>query len=265
MPKISELNALSHVNPGDLVPVVHDPGGLPSTNQITVNNLAASLFSNVSTAIIPSSNNNVNLGNYNNYWGNMYLGNTIYIGTNTISTAANGALLIGGAPISSGGGSSGFTGSAGTNGTNGYAGSEGYTGSSGQSGASGYTGSAGASGVPNFTGTWVPISSYNQFDIVTYHGSSYYWKNLTPGNSGGDPSTDTTDWGIVASVGYTGSVGASITGYTGSVGSGYTGSAGTNGTNGFVGSQGTQGAVGYTGSAGTTIGKSIAMAIVFGG
>jgi hypothetical protein len=43
MPKISELNAITSVANNDLLMVVHDPSGLPSTNKITVNNFITSV------------------------------------------------------------------------------------------------------------------------------------------------------------------------------------------------------------------------------
>jgi len=45
MPKISELNAITSVANTDLMMVVHDPGGSPSTNKITVNNFVTSVSS----------------------------------------------------------------------------------------------------------------------------------------------------------------------------------------------------------------------------
>jgi hypothetical protein len=45
MPKISELNAITSVANNDLLMVVHDPSGLPSTNKITVNNFISSVGS----------------------------------------------------------------------------------------------------------------------------------------------------------------------------------------------------------------------------
>ena len=45
MPKISELNAITSVANTDLLMVVHDPSGSPSTNKITVNNFITSVSS----------------------------------------------------------------------------------------------------------------------------------------------------------------------------------------------------------------------------
>jgi hypothetical protein len=69
--------------------------------------------------------------------------------------------------------------------------------------------------------------------------------------------------GYTGSVGFVGSTGPAG-GYTGSVG--FVGSRGQAG--GYTGSQGYQGNQGYTGSAGNpgiSTGKSIAMAMIFGG
>ena len=62
MPKISELNAITNVANNDLLMVVHDPGGLPSTNKITVNNFITSLSSSIvdsTLALIPDANTTV--------------------------------------------------------------------------------------------------------------------------------------------------------------------------------------------------------------
>lgn len=45
MPKISELNAITSVANTDLLMVVHDPSGSPSTNKVTLTNLASSITS----------------------------------------------------------------------------------------------------------------------------------------------------------------------------------------------------------------------------
>ena len=50
MPKITELNAITSVANNDLLMVVHDPGGLPSTNKITVNNFAKSITTTLNYA-----------------------------------------------------------------------------------------------------------------------------------------------------------------------------------------------------------------------
>jgi hypothetical protein len=50
MPKISELNAITSVANNDLLMVVHDPGGLPSTNKVTVNNFARSITTSLNYA-----------------------------------------------------------------------------------------------------------------------------------------------------------------------------------------------------------------------
>ena len=50
MPKITELNAITSVANNDLLMVVHDPNGLPSTNKITVNNFAKAISTNLNFA-----------------------------------------------------------------------------------------------------------------------------------------------------------------------------------------------------------------------
>jgi hypothetical protein len=121
MPKISELNAITSVANNDLLMVVHDPAGLPSTNKITVNNFVSS----VSTQLRG------------------------YTGSAGISAGYTGSA-----------GTNGYSGSAGTNGyagSTGPAGTNGYTGSSGTNGTNGYTGSSGAIG---YTGSTAPEGVY---------------------------------------------------------------------------------------------------------
>lgn len=50
MPKISELNAITSVANTDLLMVVHDPGGSPSTNKVTLTNFATSVTGTLSYA-----------------------------------------------------------------------------------------------------------------------------------------------------------------------------------------------------------------------
>jgi len=52
MPKITELNALTSVTNDDLLIVINDPAGSPSTNKITVGNL----FSNINATTVFSNN-----------------------------------------------------------------------------------------------------------------------------------------------------------------------------------------------------------------
>lgn len=55
MPKISELNAITSVANTDLLMVVHDPAGLPSTNKVTLTNFAGSITSLIGYANTTSS------------------------------------------------------------------------------------------------------------------------------------------------------------------------------------------------------------------
>jgi hypothetical protein len=47
MPKISELNSITSLSNDDLVPVVNDPSGAPSTNKITFDNFKKSVTKNI--------------------------------------------------------------------------------------------------------------------------------------------------------------------------------------------------------------------------
>jgi len=105
MPKITELNAITTVANNDLLMVVHDPAGLPSTNKITVNNFISSV-------------------------GTQLRGYTGSVGAAS-AIGYTGSVGVGYAGSAGPAGTSGFTGSAGT----------GYTGSVGV----GYAGSAGDS------------------------------------------------------------------------------------------------------------------------
>ncbi len=55
MPKISELNAITSVANTDLLMVVHDPAGLPSTNKVTLTNFAGSITKLIGYANTTSS------------------------------------------------------------------------------------------------------------------------------------------------------------------------------------------------------------------
>lgn len=55
MPKISELNAITSVANTDLLMVVHDPSGLPSTNKVTLSNFAGSITNLIGYANSTSS------------------------------------------------------------------------------------------------------------------------------------------------------------------------------------------------------------------
>lgn len=50
MPKVSELNAITSVANSDLLMVVHDPSGSPSTNKVTLSNLGTSITAALKTA-----------------------------------------------------------------------------------------------------------------------------------------------------------------------------------------------------------------------
>ena len=117
-------------------------------------------------------------------------------------------------------GSTGSTGSVGSTGPTGFTGSTGSVGSTGPTGFTGRTGPTGAAGITNFRDSWSSTGTYNQFDIATDNGGSYYWIASNTGNSGSSPSNDPVRWGIVAIPGSTGSTGsAGSTGPTGPAGS----------------------------------------------
>jgi len=64
MPKISELNPITSISLDDLVPVVNDPNGAPSTNKITFSNFANSVYNYFDTrGIFDTVMNAANTGN----------------------------------------------------------------------------------------------------------------------------------------------------------------------------------------------------------
>ena len=277
MPKISELNEITYVNTDDLLAIVHDPNGLPSTNRITVNNFSSSIFSNVSFSHIPQTDSSVDLGTPSKEWRNAYVANAIFIGTTPITIAANGELTVNGVSINPAGGASGYTGSAGTIGNTGYTGSgggqgqTGYTGSAGQ-GSSGpysnlvhgsYTASLNSDGsfsipstIKKLTGNYTSlidpsqngggsfvVENFNQYDTpqkITLDGANYVVKI----------SSNSKDFTFANSGVMTLPIGGDIqyaNGHSALGGSGGSGYTGSQGDIGYTGSKGDQG---YTGSAG---------------
>jgi hypothetical protein len=61
MPKISELNSIASLSNDDLVPVVNDPSGAPSTNKITFDNFKKSVTKDIvfENGIIRANNNSI--------------------------------------------------------------------------------------------------------------------------------------------------------------------------------------------------------------
>ena len=285
MPKISELNEITYVNTNDLLAIVHDPNGLPSTNRITVNNFSSSIFSNVSFSHIPQTDSSVDLGTPSKEWRNAYVANAIFIGTTPITIAANGELTVNGVSINPAGGASGYTGSAGTIGNTGYTGSgggqgqTGYTGSAGQ-GSSGpysnlvhgsYTASLNSDGsfsipstIKKLTGNYTSlidpsqngggsfvVENFNQYDTpqkITLDGANYVVKISSNSKDFTFANSGVMTLPIDGDIQYAN--GHSALG--GSGGSGYTGSHGDIGYTGSNGDQGYTGSIGigYTGSAG---------------
>jgi hypothetical protein len=135
----------------------------------------------------------------------------------------------------------GATGPTGSTGPIGPTGPQGATGADslvpGPTGPTGPTGATGSTGTPgptvNWRGAWDSTgnTNYNQYDAVSYQGSSYLCvTDATPcvaANPGSQqsPAADMTDWQLLAQ-------------------------AGTNGTNGATGSQGPAGATGPIGPTG---------------
>lgn len=93
--KISELTAATTIAPTDLIPIVSDPSGSPTTKKITANNLANSMLSNVQVTILPNANVTYNLGSSTKAWNNVYL-KTLYAngtaGSNGFILVSNGSV-----------------------------------------------------------------------------------------------------------------------------------------------------------------------------
>jgi hypothetical protein len=191
----------------------------------------------VKSNIIPSVNNNYNLGSATNRWQDLYLGgNTIYLGNAEISAnsiavtfgnisrvVASAYFFANGVPIGSGAqGISGSQGTSGAQGTSGSAVAQGATGSQGGVGPQGISGTAVAQGATGSQGV-----------------------------QGTDGAQGTE--GPQGIIGAQGTIG--IQGFTGIQGvqgtQGTDGAQGVQGTQGIVGIQGIEGAQGVQGVDGT--------------
>src|SRR5213079_1625054 len=105
------------------------------------------------------------------------------------------------------------------------------------------TGSQGSTGARGLTwqGAWNSGTAYAVDDAVTYSNASY--RRKVAGTTGTAPSSDSTNWEVIAAQGVQGAQGA--TGAQGTQGvTGATGAQGTQGNQGVQGAQGAQGARG---------------------
>ena len=152
-------------------------------------------------------------------------------------------------------GPKGDTGATGATGETGFIGPIGDTGPRGPTGATGAMGAAGADGQGyTWCGEFTDFAGYAPYDMVSFGGSSYVCVSPTPLS----PSSDPTNWNLVAAKGDTGATGASgPKGDTGEVGAtgaagakGDTGAAGPTGATGATGAKGDTGSIGLTGPAG---------------
>jgi len=174
-------------------------------------------------------------------------------------------------------GATGSTGAQGIQGNIGPVGSTGATGIQGNTGATGPTGSTGATGIQGNVGPFGSTGATGVQGIQGTVGATGSTGPVGPQGSTG-PSGDIGSTGATGTQGPQGNIGS--TGATGIAGD--VGSTGATGVQGLVGATGTQGSVGSTGATGITgdvgatgpqgatgasasIGKTIAMAIVFGG
>jgi len=151
-------------------------------------------------------------------------------------------------------GDTGATGATGPIGPQGPQGPQGNTGPQGPIGLTGPQGAAGTNGTNgtngtgfNFIGPFDPSASYNQYDVVTYGGSTYD-ATINIHSGAGTPDTN-HQWSLMAQAGAAGPAGA--TGNTGATGpTGPQGNTGPSGPTGPVGAQGPQGQTGNTGPQG---------------
>ena len=141
----------------------------------------------------------------------------------------------------------GGTGATGPQGPQGIAGVTGAQGVQGVTGIQGAVGPIGPAGL-TWQGTYSASGTYVLNDAVGFGGASYY-NILACSSCTGNPSSNTTNWALLANIGATGPTGPTgpqgIQGLTGTQGpqgvtgaTGATGAAGTNGTNGTSGNIG---------------------------
>lgn len=70
--KISELTSTATVSANDLLVVVTDPSGSPATKKVTFGNITNTVYSNVTSSVLPYSNTNLNLGSLTKSWNGVY-------------------------------------------------------------------------------------------------------------------------------------------------------------------------------------------------
>jgi hypothetical protein len=159
------------------------------------------------------------------------------------------------------GAASTVAGPIGPQGPQGIAGIVGAQGSTGATGIQGSVGPIGPAGL-NWQGTYSASGTYVLNDAVGFGGASYY-NILACSSCAGNPSSNTTNWALLANIGATGATGATgpqgIQGLTGATGpqgvigaTGAAGAQGIQGIQGLIGTQGPQGVIGATGATGLT-------------
>ena len=164
------------------------------------------------------------------------------------------------------GAASTVAGPIGPQGPQGIAGIVGAQGSTGATGIQGSVGPIGPAGL-NWQGTYSASGTYVLNDAVGFGGASYY-NILACSSCAGNPSSNTTNWALLANIGATGATGATgpqgIQGIAGTIGTqgvtGATGAAGAQGIQGIqglTGAQGPQGVTGATGAPGASTGGNI--------
>ena len=130
----------------------------------------------------------------------------------------------------------GGTGATGPQGPQGIAGVTGAQGVQGVTGIQGAVGPIGPAGL-TWQGTYSASGTYVLNNAVGFGGASYY-NILACSSCTGNPSSNTTNWALLANIGATGATGP-------------TGPQGIQGLTGTQGPQGVTGATGATGAAGT--------------
>lgn len=166
-------------------------------------------------------------------------------------------------------GPTGVTGATGPSGATG-AGVTGATGATGPQGPSGATGPQGTpGGTATYVGEWADETDYQESDVVTHNGSSYYAIDNHTSDSDTEPGVGalwTTVWQLAAIGGDQGATGPTgpigFTGAQGVAGSqGASGPTGPSGASGAAGPSGTTGPTGPVGATGAT-GPSISGAVI---
>lgn len=100
--KVSQLDSLTTAAAPDLLMIVHDPNGTPTSKKITVKNFFGAVPANTTITghVTPSANVTYDLGSAAKAWRSLYVSNnSIHIGGKVLTVSDNGAVLVDGIDI----------------------------------------------------------------------------------------------------------------------------------------------------------------------